>query len=211
MEVMQVSRETRRAQALRLLTGEGVAPDRRELYERVLDRRTREGFGVGIAGAEVCQRCASLEAFAGLAAAMLKHRRGGYVCSACLRELSGASAGAYGSAELSRIEHELSMRPLRFCEVCTGEVVASTARRIGQRALLCAECHAEFEQRARDLDDLLRDLSRLRYSSSGTRRIPRSLSTTVSTRGSAICSMPAGASDRSALNTRRQAPQRRRS
>lgn len=160
---MQVSSARVRAEAVGLLTGQGPDPERRELHERVLGRRTRDGSGVGIAGAKVCQACGAIEAFAGLAAAMLKHRKDDYLCSSCLRELSGANAGAYGSVELGRIEGEMSKRPHRFCEGCTREVAPNATTRIRQRGLLCVECHAELDALDRDLDALLRDLSRLRY------------------------------------------------
>lgn len=163
MEVMQVSSERARVEAVGLLTGRGVNSERRELHERVLGRRIRGGSGVGIAGAEVCQSCGAIEPFAGLAAAMLKHRKDDYLCSACLRALSGADAGAYGSVELGRVEEEMAERPRRFCEVCTGEVSSNTAARIRRRGLLCAECQAELERLDSDLEGLLCELSRVRY------------------------------------------------
>jgi len=94
---------------------------------------------------------------------MLKHRKDDYLCSSCLRQLSGADAGAYGSVELGRIEEEMARRPRRFCEVCTGEVIASTATRIGPRGLLCTECQGELERVDSNLEVLLCELSRLRY------------------------------------------------
>lgn len=163
MEVMQVSTEQARAEALGLLTGRGVDPERRKLHESVLGRRTRGGSGVGIAGAEVCQSCGAIEGFAGLPAAMLKHRKDDYLCSSCLRKLSGAGAGTYGSVELRRIEAEMARRPCRFCEVCTGEVTPRTATRIGRRGLLCAECQAGLERVDSNLEVLLGELSRVRY------------------------------------------------
>jgi hypothetical protein len=118
---------------------------------------------VGIAGGKVCQACGAVEAFAGLAGARLKHRHGDYICSLCLRELSGTSAGPYGSAELGRVEEEMSRRPLRFCEVCRGEVAPGAATRVGLSTLVCGECHSELENIDSDVEGLLHSLSRLRY------------------------------------------------
>jgi hypothetical protein len=163
MEVKRVSRERARAEAVGLLTGRGVDPERGEVYARVLARRTRDGLRIGIAGAEVCQSCGAIEPFAGLAAAKLKHRKGDYLCSPCLGALSDQSAGAYGAAELGRIEEEMSRRPRRMCEVCTGESLPSGASRVGRRALVCVDCEGELRRLGRDLETVLSDLSRLRY------------------------------------------------
>jgi len=118
---------------------------------------------VGIAGGKVCQACGAVEAFAGLAGVMLKHRHGDYLCSPCLRELSGPSSGPYGSAELGRVEKEMSRRPHGFCEVCRGEVAPEAAIRVGLFTPVCGPCHSELEQINSDVEDLLHALSRLRY------------------------------------------------
>jgi hypothetical protein len=157
-----MSRARARAQALALLTLRGVDPERREVYARVLARRSG-GLRVAIAGAEVCQSCGAIEPFAGLAAARLTHRKGDYLCSSCLRELSGQSAGPYGAEELARINEEMSRRPRRLCEVCTGQISASAACRVGPRALVCADCEGELRGLGRELETVLSDLSRLRY------------------------------------------------
>jgi hypothetical protein len=161
MEVRRMSRARARAQALALLTLRGVDPERREVYARVLARRSG-GLRVAIAGAEVCQSCGAIEPFAGLAAARLTHRKGDYLCSSCLRELSGQSAGAYGAEELARINEEMSRRPRRLCEVCTGQISASAACRVGRRALVCADCEGELRGLGQELETVLSDLSRLR-------------------------------------------------
>jgi hypothetical protein len=79
------------------------------------------------------------------------------------RALSDQSAGAYGAAELGRIEEEMSRRPRRMCEVCTGESLPSGASRVGRRALVCVDCEGELRRLGRDLETVLSDLSRLRY------------------------------------------------
>lgn len=159
-----VSTERARAEAVALVTGTGVEPhERARLHRRILERRTRRGGRVGIAGGKVCQACGALEAFAGLAGARLKHHHGDFLCSLCLRELSGTSAGTYGSAELGRVEEEMSRRPLRFCEVCRGEVAPGAATRVGLFTLVCGECHSELENIDGDVEGLLYSLSRLRY------------------------------------------------
>jgi hypothetical protein len=163
MEVDEMSSESARAEAVALLTGSGVDPQRGQLHKSVLERRTRGGAGVGIAGGEVCQACGAVEAFAGLAAAMLKHRRSDYLCNSCLRELSGKSTGTYGAVEMGRIEEEMSRRPHRFCEVCRAEVLPSAATRLRLHCLVCARCHSQLEEIDSDVEALLRDLGKLRY------------------------------------------------
>ncbi len=159
-----MSTERARAEALALITGTGVEPqERARLHRRILERRTRRGGRVGIAGGKVCQACGAVEAFAGMAGVMLKHRRGDYLCNSCLGELSGPSSSSYGSAELGRVEAEMSRRPLRFCEVCRGEVAPGAATRVGLFTLVCGECHSELENIDSDVEGLLHALSRLRY------------------------------------------------
>lgn len=158
-----MSSEKVRALALTLLTGGAGDPRRGELQQRILGRRTREGAGVGIAGAEVCQACGTIESFQGLAAAMLKHRNGDYLCSGCLAELSAKTTPGHSSTELSRIEEAMAKQRHRFCEVCRTQVLPDGAQRVGHHARVCAECHRALAGLGPEIEALLRDLSKLRY------------------------------------------------
>jgi len=145
-----------RAQALSLL---GDAHERGEQHRE----SGLPNPELGIAGARVCQACGAIESFKGLPAAMLKHRKRDYICSGCLRELSGAQPGPYTNRELARIESELARRERRFCEVCAVDLSRSEFRELANGYRVCADCRLRLEGLDRDLDDAVQQLSRRRF------------------------------------------------
>jgi len=144
-----------RVEALELLAGanRGEAQAQSEPDERE----------IGIAGARVCQACGTIESFSGLPAAMLKHRKGDYLCVPCLRQLSGAASGPYSTRELEHVEAAMARRERRFCEGCATELPSKQSSSPSAGPRLCADCRTSLEELDQDFDKAMWELSRRRF------------------------------------------------
>ena len=130
MEVMGVSRS-----------------DDSALRERIVASILKTGFngsGVGIWGAEVCQRCGELGTYWALAGAMVSHAGGEFACRGC-RNNQG--------------RHVARDQAHCYCECCQKRVERKDALSVARR-WLCDRCGAELSSQF-DEEQLNTHLSRL--------------------------------------------------
>ena len=145
--------------------------DRDEYRERIisniLSRRTRDGGGVGIYGAEVCQLCGEIDTFSGWAAAMGVHfpfNRGPseFVCGECRRKLIPVGVYAVGRRS-DAVVRSLEARAHRYCESCATAVPRAPRFRAGRSRWVCDVCRERLTAGGADAADQLGELVRRRY------------------------------------------------